>query len=90
MLANFNSAQVLKTSSRDVANSDGTTTTFVSTLLLVGNDPISTWSFSTDFQSPPAVGTVIDAEVDIRAKTNDRNPQYPRLSVRLKSFAAKA
>lgn len=90
MLSTLTDVTVLKVTTRDVTNSDSNElTTFASITVLSGFDTVTLWAFAKDFSALPNQGDVIDAAIYTKAKTNDRNPQYPRLSSQLKSYSAK-
>lgn len=89
MLSTLTDVTVLKVTTRDVTSPEGADTTFASITVLSGFDTVTLWAFAKDFITLPAQGDIIDAAVYTKAKTNDRNPQYPRLSSQLKSYSAK-
>jgi hypothetical protein len=87
MNAVIKNATVLKVTTKEGDAREGKEpVTFVSFTLLDGFDTLSAWGYASDFTGGlPAQGDVVDAHVAVRAKENTRNPQYPRLSVRVKS-----
>lgn len=88
MNAKLENVTVLKVTTKEGSAQEGKDpVTFVSFTLLAGYDTLSAWGYLTDFAAGlPAQGDVVTADIAVRAKANERNAQYPRLSVRVKSF----